>query len=147
MKNIFYLFALLLIFNNTTNSQTSTDTIEVTAGWNLIGALETGATLEILNTEPPGIIEGSIFGYVPGTGYNQADTLNRGKGYWVKVNQNGLIIIILAAPQPPTLLSPPNGATSVSLPPTLNWNESSSTTSYTLQVATSDQFTTLIYNC
>ena len=42
-------------------------------------------------TEPPGIIEGTFFGYNPGGGYYGADTLNRAKGYWVKVSQNGVI--------------------------------------------------------
>ncbi|MDH3267976.1 MAG: hypothetical protein OEM46_03890 [Ignavibacteria bacterium] len=95
MKNVLYFSALLMIFNSTINSQTGTDTIEVSVGWNLIGSLSTGTIIDIISTEPPGIIEGSIFGYVPGGGYYQADTLNRGKGYWVKVSQNGMIIIEL----------------------------------------------------
>jgi len=50
------------------------------------------------------------------------------------------------APQPPTLSSPSNGATNVSLPPALVWNVSSSATSYTLQVSTNSNFTSFVYN-
>jgi hypothetical protein len=51
-----------------------------------------------------------------------------------------LILLILFAsniysqPQPPTLVSPPNGATNVSLFPTFVWNASSGATSYRLQI-------------
>ncbi|MBU2483415.1 MAG: hypothetical protein KJ760_20205, partial [Proteobacteria bacterium] len=51
-------------------------------------------------------------------------------------------------PESPTLSSPSNGATNISLPPTLSWNSSSGATSYTLQVAKDDQFTSssLVYD-
>jgi len=39
------------------------DTIEVKAGWNIIGALTTGNTIEIISTIPSGIISTSFFGY------------------------------------------------------------------------------------
>jgi uncharacterized protein (TIGR02145 family) len=92
MKNIFYFFVLVIVFNNIITAQSGTDTIEVITGWNLIGSLNTGFIPSILSTEPPGIIIGSVFGYTPGSGYQAADTLNRGKGYWAKVSQNGIII-------------------------------------------------------
>ncbi len=50
------------------------------------------------------------------------------------------------APLPPTLASPPNGATNVSLLPTLLWNASSGATSYALQVSTNNSFTNFVYN-
>ena len=50
------------------------------------------------------------------------------------------------APQPPTLSSPSNGATNVSLPPALVWNASSGATSYTLQVSTNSNYTSFVYN-
>ncbi len=49
-------------------------------------------------------------------------------------------------PQPPTLSSPSNGATSVAIPPTLSWNSSTGAVSYTLQVSTSSSFTSYVYN-
>ena len=93
MKNIFYLIILVIVFTKISKSQTTIDTLEVSTGWNIIGALFSGAILDIINTEPPGIISSTFFGYNPGGGYYSADTLMRGNGYWVKINQNGIIII------------------------------------------------------
>ena len=50
------------------------------------------------------------------------------------------------APIPPVLLSPSDGATDISLSPTLSWNASSGATSYTLQVSTSSSFSSFVYN-
>ncbi|MGQ9604224.1 MAG: S8 family serine peptidase [bacterium] len=49
-------------------------------------------------------------------------------------------------PNPPTLVSPANGATNVSIPVTLTWNASSGATSYNVQVSTNSSFTSLVYN-
>jgi len=49
-------------------------------------------------------------------------------------------------PNPPTLSSPSNGATNVSIPVSLSWNASSGATSYTLQVSTNSSFTNLVYD-
>ena len=49
-------------------------------------------------------------------------------------------------PQPPTLLSPSNRATNISLIPTFNWYASSGATSYTLQVSINSSFSSFIYN-
>lgn len=49
-------------------------------------------------------------------------------------------------PQAPTLSSPANAATNVSIPATLCWNTSTGATSYTLQVSTSSGFSTFVYN-
>jgi uncharacterized protein (TIGR02145 family) len=92
MKKLYYFFALVLIFNYTIPAQTGPDTIQVITGWNLIGGLTTGYIPSIITTIPPGIITSSVYGYTPGSGYQAADTLKRGKGYWVKVSQNGIII-------------------------------------------------------
>jgi len=46
----------------------------------------------------------------------------------------------------PTLLSPSNSATGVSITPTLSWNASTGATSYQLQVSTSSSFTTTVVN-
>jgi uncharacterized protein (TIGR02145 family) len=49
-------------------------------------------------------------------------------------------------PNPPTLLTPTDGATDVSLTPTLSWNASSGATSYTLQVSMSNSFSSFVIN-
>jgi transposase-like protein len=53
---------------------------------------------------------------------------------------------IVAAPAAPTLLSPANGATGVSLNPILSWSPSTGATSYTVQLSTSSDFSTLTLN-
>ncbi|MDH3269397.1 MAG: PQQ-dependent sugar dehydrogenase [Ignavibacteria bacterium] len=63
--------------------------IEVYAGWNIIGPFDKQIAVENINSNPPNIIISQIFGY--NSGYNIADTLKQGKGYWVKANASGTI--------------------------------------------------------
>ncbi|MBU7026360.1 MAG: carboxypeptidase regulatory-like domain-containing protein [Theionarchaea archaeon] len=49
-------------------------------------------------------------------------------------------------PDPPTLISPSNGATDTSCTPTLDWSDSTGATSYTVQVSTDDMFSSTIVN-
>lgn len=49
-------------------------------------------------------------------------------------------------PIPPVLLSPTDGATDISLSPTLTWNGSSGATSYILQVSKNSSFSNFVYN-
>jgi uncharacterized protein (TIGR02145 family) len=69
------------------------DTIEVHAGWNLIGCLSVPIAVDSVQTIPPGIITGRIFEYVPGAGHQLADTLHPGFGYWTKVSQAGRVVL------------------------------------------------------
>jgi hypothetical protein len=67
------------------------DTISVTSGWNLIGSTSfpiPGASIESI---PAGLIASSIFEYSE-KGYVSADTIKPGSGYWVKANQDGILI-------------------------------------------------------
>jgi aqualysin 1 len=65
---------------------------------------------------------------------------------------NKLLYSVLAGgpppppPAAPVLISPPDGATGVSVSPTLSWNASSGATSYKLQVSTDSGFGTLVVN-
>ena len=68
------------------------DTIEVGTGWNMVGSLYNGRVLDIIRTEPTGIIASQFFGYDPFIGYEAKDTLRKGAGYWVKVSENGILI-------------------------------------------------------
>ena len=83
MKNIFYLFLLMIIVDNAVNAQ-----VQVTTGWNLIGAITTIQASEV-TSDPPGIIVSSFYGF--NIGYYVAITLEATKGYWVKVNEAGLL--------------------------------------------------------
>ena len=49
-------------------------------------------------------------------------------------------------PNAPTLSSPANNATGISVSPTLVWNTSAGATSYTLQVSTNNIFSSLVHN-
>ncbi len=69
------------------------DTIEVQAGWNIIGAISSPVNIESIITNPPGIVASDFFEYVPGAGYQQADTLYPGVGYWVKASQSGTAVL------------------------------------------------------
>jgi hypothetical protein len=71
------------------------DTIDVVAGWNLIGLLSNPVLVNSINTIPAGIIIGDIFGYQ--NSYTVADTLEPAKAYWVKVSENGKMILEASA--------------------------------------------------
>jgi len=53
---------------------------------------------------------------------------------------------VVAAPSPPTLASPANGATGVSTSPTLSWNTSTGATSYRIQVSSNSSFTSIVFD-
>jgi hypothetical protein len=67
------------------------DTIDVSAGWNMIGSIsipiDTGAIVQI----PPGTVTSKYFGY--SLGYNEASSLTPGKGYWVKAGSTGKLVL------------------------------------------------------
>lgn len=67
------------------------DTIQVVPGWNLIGSLSTPVSVNRIQTQPPGIRISRFFEY--GSSYATIDTLEPGKGYWVKVSQKGELIL------------------------------------------------------
>lgn len=67
------------------------DTIEIEEGWNLIGSISTPVSVSSITSVPVGIVTSSFFSY--SGGYQQTDTIYPGKGYWVKVNQNGKLIL------------------------------------------------------
>ncbi len=67
------------------------DTIAVKSGWSLIGSLTMPIDVNAIISDPPNIISSKFYGY--NNGYKVVDTLQPGFGYWVKVNQNGKIIL------------------------------------------------------
>jgi hypothetical protein len=68
-----------------------TDTIQVTAGWNMVGSISEPVPAESVTTEPSGIKASNFFGY--DGRYAVADTLQPGKAYWIKMGQVGKIIL------------------------------------------------------
>lgn len=67
------------------------DTISVTQGWNLIGSITLPVDATTITSDPGGIVTSDFFGYA--RGYYISDTIELGKGYWVKVNESGKLIL------------------------------------------------------
>ncbi|HYQ87640.1 MAG TPA: T9SS type A sorting domain-containing protein [Bacteroidota bacterium] len=68
-----------------------TDSIGVTAGWNMIGSISAPIDIHTIMSDPGGIVTSRFFGYTQG--YQHADTIEPGEGYWVKTNQGGKLIL------------------------------------------------------
>ncbi|MBI1804145.1 MAG: T9SS type A sorting domain-containing protein [Ignavibacteriae bacterium] len=68
------------------------DTIEVGEGWNMLGTVSSPITPSIdIVSDPPGIISSNFFGFIS-SAYSITTSLEPGRAYWVKVNQNGTLI-------------------------------------------------------
>ena len=67
------------------------DSVAVTNGWNLIGSLSLPFAVSSITSNPPGMVTSKFFGYTGS--YKTTDTLYPGKGYWVKVNNAGTLIL------------------------------------------------------
>ncbi len=67
------------------------DTLAVFTGWNLIGTLTEPVDTSSIVQVPAGIVVSSYLEY--DAGYVAADTLVPARGYWVKVSQNGVLIL------------------------------------------------------
>jgi hypothetical protein len=68
------------------------DTVAVQAGWNLIGSVSQSLVVTTLQSIPPGLVTSDFFRYDTG-GYSVSDSILPGHGYWVKVNQNGSLVL------------------------------------------------------
>jgi hypothetical protein len=65
--------------------------VDVTAGWNIVGAYDYAVTTSNITTVPANTRTGIIYGYTPGSGYSSISTLDVGKACWVKVTQAGQV--------------------------------------------------------
>jgi hypothetical protein len=70
------------------------DTINLLAGWNIIGGLSSPISVLDILTDTPGLVLSSLYRY--GSGYIATDSLYPGFGYWVKANVDGQIILSTA---------------------------------------------------
>jgi hypothetical protein len=99
------------------------DTLDVVAGWNLIGSISSALRVDSISSAPGGLVTSPFYTYETGA-YALADTIEPGKGYWVKLQQPGkLVFSLTAAPASritirPTLERPPlpPGSEGASLP-------------------------------
>jgi choice-of-anchor B domain-containing protein len=77
------------------------DSVEVEAGWNIIGGLSEGVAADSVLSDPPGLVLSSFFGYT--MGYSAVPVLDPGQGYWVKCAQPGLLVLRRPVTPPPVL--------------------------------------------
>ncbi|MBI3194590.1 MAG: T9SS type A sorting domain-containing protein [Ignavibacteriae bacterium] len=67
------------------------DFFTVRAGWNMIGSISFPVDVSTITSNPPGLVTSQFFGY--DNGYTPATQIEPGKAYWVKVNQEGELIL------------------------------------------------------
>ncbi len=67
------------------------DSLTVYPGWNLIGSISNSVVVDSIIQIPSGIVLSNYYRY-SGT-YSSADTLQPGNAYWVKVSQNGRLVL------------------------------------------------------
>jgi len=68
-------------------------TISLNEGWNLITGISTAFDISDIQDPDEIIIAGTVYGFALG-GYSNAEILEPGKGYWVRANSSGNIILI-----------------------------------------------------
>jgi hypothetical protein len=67
------------------------DTVEVFAGWNMIGGLSSPIEVDSVGSIPGGMEASPFYGY--NGGYEKSSILEPGKGYWVKVDLQGKLVL------------------------------------------------------
>jgi len=85
-----------LKFNDAQNVQIlgnaiTSDTLSVTTGWNMIGALSTIISVSSIQQNPPGNLSSSYFSY--NGSYVIADSLQPHRGYWIKAKNDGQLYL------------------------------------------------------
>jgi hypothetical protein len=72
------------------------DSVDVVAGWNMIGSVSGSVAVDSIVQIPPGIIAPPIYAFT-GTSYAPADTLKAMRAYWVKATAAGRLVLALPA--------------------------------------------------
>ena len=67
-------------------------TISLNEGWNLISGITNSLHFSHIHDPDGLIIPGTIYGFTP-EGYSEAEFLYPGKGYWIRANDSGNIIL------------------------------------------------------
>ena len=70
-----------------TGNNINSNQLSINQGWNLLGIYDYEVSVSNINTIPSDIIISPFYGY--NLGYQVADTLKPGKGYWVKTSVAG----------------------------------------------------------
>jgi hypothetical protein len=77
----------------------TSDTVDVVQGWNMIGSISIPVSTGTIIQIPTGIVVSPYFGY-SSTGYSSATSIDPMRGYWVKVSQNGKLVLPGSAARP-----------------------------------------------
>jgi len=81
-----------------TGTERMLDTVDLEAGWNMIGSISLPVLVSGIISIPGGIVTSNFYGY--SGSYSITDTVLPGKGYWVKVNQAGQFILSASSQTP-----------------------------------------------
>ncbi len=81
------------------------DTISVRKGWNMVGSIVSPVSVTDISSVPGGIVTSNFFSY--NGSYTITDSIRPARGYWVKVDQDGQLI--LALPPSPAVHSGADG--------------------------------------
>jgi hypothetical protein len=68
-----------------------TQAVHVSDGWNMIGSVTSPIVVSSITSDPPGLTTSKFFGY--NRSYVTEDTIMPGKGYWVKVQGSGTLML------------------------------------------------------
>ena len=68
--------------------------VPIKAGWNLIGGLNGIVPVNSVQTNPPNILVSPFYEY--SSGYQISNQIVKGKGYWVKSNSDGELILSIS---------------------------------------------------
>lgn len=88
------------------------DTISVSRGWNLIGPISVPISVYSITSTSPGMTTSQFFGY--NAKYFTTDSIQPGKGYWVKVNRRDSLILSAG----PSTLAKASAASRIRVVPT-----------------------------
>jgi len=72
------------------------DTIPVVSGWNMVGSIGAEVPVGEVTSNPPGLVVSPFYTYAGG--YVSAESIEPHKGYWVKAQQAGELMLTLNGP-------------------------------------------------
>ncbi|MGA2625185.1 MAG: T9SS type A sorting domain-containing protein [Bacteroidota bacterium] len=81
------------------------DTVEVRAGWNMIGSIASPLPVVQIASDPGGLVTSQFYTFMHG--YVISDTIQPGRGYWVKTDRSGKLILSAPAATMKTPPAPP----------------------------------------
>jgi choice-of-anchor B domain-containing protein len=74
-----------------TGAQVRRDTVDLLAGWNMIGSISASIDTASLRTIPAGLLASPLYGYAGS--YAVAPAVEPGKAYWVKTSAPGKLVL------------------------------------------------------